>query len=96
MGQEVIVNAVAESQYADNDEKRWIVKRIKERTGWYVGHTYKREGTAVPEDYSSPIFAHASYLKISRTVKLARVKFSTNSNDVFVFPENIKPVYGGN
>ena len=89
MGQKVIVNAITIPQYiGDNDnERRWIVKIIKKRTGWYVGYTYKQEGRIIIDDFN--------YLKISKTVKLARVKFSNNSNDAFVSFEHIR-LNGGN
>jgi len=90
MGQKVIVNAIAEPQYVDN-ERRWIVKIIKEKTGWYVGHTYKQEGIVMddkPRDYFRD--AYGNYLKVTKRIKLARIKFSQNSNDSFIFDENIR------
>jgi len=81
MGQRVIVNAVAHPRYVDNNRK-WIVEIIHERVGWYVGYTYKQEGKVRIDDFN--------YLEVSRRIKLARVKFSENSNDSFVFEENIK------
>jgi len=57
---------------------------------WYVGFSTKFEGTVYPGggsgyDYEPPSF------RPTKSIRLARVKLSKNSNDKFVFFEDLLP-----
>ena len=93
IGQKVIVRAIARPEYTNNVRKWKRVIAAKDAIGWYVGFAYKQEGRYKYEEYDYPDSSgHCAHLEVTNTIKLARVKFRINSNDSFVFENDMEVI----
>lgn len=94
IGDLIYVLAVAKPLYNEKNERVWQSTPLDPpRYGTYVGYTFKLEGVYVPAgDYSPPNYDNLepAYLRVSRSVKLLRIKFTPRSNDVFCYESDIK------
>ena len=86
IGTKVKVKNFAVPEY-ENLTRRWIKIRAWETSGWYVGYTYKQNGTLIFNKYE---IAHLGYRK---DIKLLRIKTSDRANDSFAFPEDVEVIY---
>ncbi len=91
IGTEVVVNKTAHPTYLGNKRTWYSYELPKPKLGYYVGYTFKQEGTykdgrtfnPIIEEYEQP------YLTDIKTIKLIRIKFSPRGNDQFAFPKDI-------
>jgi len=97
IGDEVIVKALVEPVYVDNN--RTLIRKELDppKKMIYTGYTYRQEGTYMGgkgiygrfgfyDDYEPP------YLSVEKTIKVLRVKESERSNDKFAFVEDVERI----
>jgi len=86
MGEEVLVSALVYPFYVDG-ERKWLIRYIDEKKAFYVGYTFKQEGTLTSDDGG-----RHSYLANIKSIKLLRVKFSDWGNDKFTFIQDVRRI----
>jgi len=84
MGEKVIVSGTMYPFYEEG-KRRWLRRPIRAKEAFYVGYTYKQEGTLTKK---SP-YVNSS-LKDIKSIKLLRVKFSDWGNDKFVLLQDVR------
>lgn len=86
MGEEVMVLATMYPMYVDG-KRKWFRDFMIERKAFYVGYTYKEEGTLT----SNPD-GRQSYLTEIKSIKMLRVKFADWMNDKFALIQDVRRI----
>ena len=87
VGEKVVVKATMYHIYIDG-ERKWLREQlIHPKKGFYVGYTYKQEGTFVEGDNYSQ-----GYLKDIKSIKVLRIKFSDWGNDKFALLQDVRRI----
>ena len=92
MGEKVIVHATMYWKYEDG-EKKWLRKQLPEpKKAFYVGYTYKQEGTLAFHTEGSGWDVRHPYLTNIKSIKLLRIKFADWRNDEFALLQDVRRI----
>ena len=85
MGERVIVKATMYPLYIDG-ERKWLRKHLEcPKEGFYVGYTYKQEGSLWRDSKHK-----STFLTNIKSIKVLRIKFSDWGNDYFALLQDVR------
>jgi len=86
MGEKVVVKATMNPMFAGG-ERKWLREQlVHPKKGFYVGYTYKQEGTLFQDGCFN------THLKDIKSIKVLRIKFSDWGNDKFALLQDVKRI----